>query len=436
MNRNLTIAPPVQRPSIDSAVTGLDGSYAGPVGAPGKFTSQRPLHVVFVADAYTDPTNIRAWSGTPYFAKQALKRQGVRVTVLRLDERSALIGRWANFLWYKFVFRKRYLRDRHTPLLQSYGRQIREQVMELQPDFVFSMATGIIAYLETDRPIAFWVDACFSGMEGFYASFADLAPVSVQEANEADRSALCRSALAIYSSEWAAESARNGYPVEPQRVHVVNLGANLETTPSATEIANLISLRERETCRLLLVGVDWERKGVDTAIAIAAVMQAAEIPVRLTIIGCLPPEGTTVPDFVELVGFLSKQTDEGQRRIAQYFRESHFLVLPTRAEAYGMVFCEACAFALPSIAPRVGGIPSIIEHGVTGWLLPPDAEPADYAELLIGKWKDQAQYEAMALDCHRVYLERLNWDSAASRVVSLMRRCLDEDVKPSPSVSP
>lgn len=395
----------------------------------------RPLHVAFVADAYTNPEKISSWSGTPYFARRALERQGVRFTVVHLDERAARLRRWIYFLWHRFARRRRYIRDRHPRLLQSFDRQLRTRLRELQPDLVFSMATCTIAYLNTEYPIAYWVDATFAGMADFYRSFSDLAKVSVRDSEQSDRAALQRSALAIYSSEWAAGTARENHPGDPSRVHFVNLGANLESAPNAEEITAVIQARERGACRLLFIGVDWVRKGAEQAIAVAGALHAMGVEARLTIIGCRPPPGTKIPEFVEIVGFLSKQAAEDQQRITQYFRESHFFILPTRAEAYGMVFCEAGAFGLPSIAPRVGGIPSIIEDGVNGWLLPIDATPEDYARLLAEKWANRAAYEAMAAACHDVYEQRLNWDAAAARVVALMRECV-ETWQPSASLSP
>ncbi|HEY3897843.1 MAG TPA: glycosyltransferase family 4 protein [Chthoniobacter sp.] len=404
------------RANVESAVPALESA--------GREREERPLHVAFIADRYTDPTKISSWSGTPWFARCALERQGIRFSIVHLNERPALLSRWAAFLWYRLVRKRRYLRDRHPWLLRAYGRQIRARLRELRPDLVFSMGTALIADLQTDCPTAFWVDATFAGMKEFYGSFADLAEVSIRDCQRSDGNAICRSQLAIYSSQWAAESARANYSVNARAVHFVNFGANLERTPGAGEIAEMIRKRDQQTCRLLFVGVDWHRKGADQAVAIAAALKREGIDVHLTIIGCRPPAGVMLPDFVELVGFLDKRTKEGAERIARHFQESHFFVLPTRAEAYGMVFCEASAFALPSIAPRVGGVPSIIEDGVNGWLLPPEASPADYARLLGNQWKDRAGYEAMAAACHRTYGQRLNWDSSASRVATLLRQCV------------
>jgi glycosyltransferase involved in cell wall biosynthesis len=418
------VQPKANGATLASAPVALNITTAsGQVDAP---TPSGELHVAFVADEYTNPTNVSSWSGTPYFAMKALERQGIRFSVIHLEDKVARLRRWANFILYRLLHRKRYLRDRHAGLLRAYAREIREKLHAIQPDLVFSMGTAPIAYLECDRPIVFWVDGTFAGMAEFYRSFSSLARVSVREGARADQGALSRAALAIYSSDWAAGSARQHYEVEPKAVRSVNLGANLLRDPQEEEIMAAISRRDHTICRLLFVGVEWERKGADTAIAVAAAMRQAGVETTLTMIGCLPPKGLRVPDFVKVVGFVSKRTPEGNRLIEEHFRDSHFFVLPTRAEAYGMVFCESSAFGLPSLAPRVGGIPSIIEDGVNGWLLPVDAQPEAYAAPMLEKWHDRAAYEAMARASYGVFRDRLNWDAAAARVAGLMRECVRE----------
>lgn len=59
---------------------------------------------------------------------------------------------------------------------------------------------------------------------------------------------------------------------------------------------------------------------------------------------------------------------------------SHFLILPTEFEAFGIVFCEASAYGMPSIAANVGGVSQPIREGKNGFLLSPNATAEEYAE--------------------------------------------------------
>lgn len=57
-------------------------------------------------------------------------------------------------------------------------------------------------------------------------------------------------------------------------------------------------------------------------------------------------------------------------------------VLPSPAEPFGLVVAEAMATGKPVIGARAGGIPEIIDDGVTGYLVPP-RDPAALAEKLV-----------------------------------------------------
>jgi glycosyltransferase involved in cell wall biosynthesis len=55
-----------------------------------------------------------------------------------------------------------------------------------------------------------------------------------------------------------------------------------------------------------------------------------------------------------------------------FFHAIDLAVVPSQAEPLGRVPLEAAAFARPSLAFAVGGLPDTIHHGQTGWLIPPD----------------------------------------------------------------
>ena len=58
--------------------------------------------------------------------------------------------------------------------------------------------------------------------------------------------------------------------------------------------------------------------------------------------------------------------------IPDHYAAAGVFAFPSRQEAFGLVLLEAGACALPVVASRVGGIPELIEDGVTGLLVAPD----------------------------------------------------------------
>ncbi len=62
--------------------------------------------------------------------------------------------------------------------------------------------------------------------------------------------------------------------------------------------------------------------------------------------------------------------------LAPVWQVASLMVMPSRNESFGMVVAEAAGCGVPVIASDVGGIPEIIQHGLTGTLLPPDDQKA------------------------------------------------------------
>ena len=47
-------------------------------------------------------------------------------------------------------------------------------------------------------------------------------------------------------------------------------------------------------------------------------------------------------------------------------------ILPSKREGFPLAILEYMAMGKPVIATKVGGVPEIIEHGVNGYLIPPE----------------------------------------------------------------
>lgn len=378
------------------------------------------MRIAFLASRFLDPDDSRSWSGLPFFMRQALEDAGVETVTLRPEETDRS-RRWLRFLYWRWLHGKRYLRHCDPGLLKNYARQYERQLAALSVDAVFSPSTWPLAYLETDRPMVFWTDACFAGILGFYESFAAVAPPSLDAGHAIERRTLHRCARAIYSSEWAAESARRHYDIDPGKISVVPFGGNFQEPPTLAEAAALILQRGVTPCELLLVGVEWKRKGADIAVETVEALAAAGVPARLTIVGCKPPHAhPPLPASVEVIPFIGKETTADRRRLREIYERSHFFIMPSRAEAFGIVYAEANAFGVPCLATKVGGLPSVIVDNVNGRLFPLEARGAEYAEYIRRTLADPLHYRELALSSAHEASTRLSWKVSGHKLAAIL----------------
>jgi glycosyltransferase involved in cell wall biosynthesis len=285
---------------------------------------------------------------------------------------------------------------------------------------IFSPGTIPIAYLETALPIIFWTDATFSSMVGYYPGWSDLCNASIREGNWMEQAAISRASAAVYSSSWAANSAVNDYAADPMKVKVLAFGANLANEPNELHVAESIEKRPRHQCRLLFLGVDWRRKGGDRALEIAVRLTEMGLPTRLAVVG---PPAREVPDseLIDYFGFIDKSTTSGEAAIVRLLSQSHFLCLPSHAECSPIVFCEASACGVPSIATRTGGIESVVTSGTNGYIFdePFSIQLAAHAiAACMAEYDDL--YVPLAVASRREYRSRLNWAMSAKSLLQIL----------------
>ncbi len=90
-----------------------------------------------------------------------------------------------------------------------------------------------------------------------------------------------------------------------------------------------------------------------------------------------------------MVRFLGHRAD-----IARIMAASDLIVLPSLSETLGLVLAEAQAAGKAVIATNIGGIPEVVENGVTGMLIPPSDSPA-LARAIVQLVQNPAQCQEM-----------------------------------------
>lgn len=112
-------------------------------------------------------------------------------------------------------------------------------------------------------------------------------------------------------------------------------------------------------------------------------------------------------------------TDVPHAQIGQFFQKATVFALPSRAETFGIVILEAGAFGVPVVASRVGGIPEIVEDGVTGRLVPPD-DPQALAQALRDLLDAPAEAKALGQRLHQRVLSEFTWEAAYRKYAALL----------------
>lgn len=366
-----------------------------------------------------DARNPRSWSGTPYFLSTSLEQAGAALDYLGpLDTRLIRGLRALGKLRRKLGLTGTLANQSHIAA-RIMARQIEAKLKSTAPDVVFSPAgSSLISRLETDLPVAYSSDATLKLVIGYYPEYSDLSARAIREADALERLAIQRADLLLYPTRWVAQSAIDHYGADPAKIRIQPYGANLTQAPSRQEA---LVTRKTGPVRLLFVGVSWLRKGGDIALSAVHALRARGMDVQLTVIGCTPPADVDLTD-VTVIPFLDKTDPEQHRTLVGHYLAADLFLLPTRSECYGIVFCEASAYGLPSVTTATGGVPDVVTDGVNGFCLPPEADGPAYADTIETIMGDPAAYHSLRVSSRDAYEERLNWQVWGTQAVAAFRR--------------
>jgi starch synthase len=250
----------------------------------------------------------------------------------------------------------------------------------------------------------------------------------------------------IAVSAGMREDILRAYPsVDPDRVKVVHNG-----------IDSQLWRAERDEDVVRKHGVDPDRPSV---IFVGRITRQKGLPYLLRAAAELPPEVQLVllagaPDTPEIKAEVEtlidtlRETRDGvvwvptmlpRNEVVAMLSAATVFVCPSVYEPLGIVNLEAMACELPVVATATGGIPEVVVHGETGWLVPieqvqdgtgtpvdPDRFVADLAQALTDAVSDTARAQRMGLAGRRRAVESFSWGSIGEQTnqvyVDVLRR--------------
>ncbi len=244
--------------------------------------------------------------------------------------------------------------------------------------------------------------------------------VEPEERPEVEREAMLGAQRIIAFSGHERDAMARLYGADPAIVRLVPCGVDLgKFRPlDQKEVRKRLGLNGEKV--LLYVGRVEPLKGLDLLVETAAQMEAEEENVRMMVVGGGGP-GEPETDRVrrlakerQVEGIIDFVGRVDHDELPLYYNAADVCVVPSYYESFGLVALESMACGTPVVASRVGGLPTIVHHGHTGYLKSwrcPEAF-ANSLEMIISSSDLQESMGAAA----RRRAELMGWSNVASMI--------------------
>lgn len=359
-------------------------------------------------------------SGEDYNLYQVFLRHGFDITIVGpLADKPDLIEKVYRKA-HGLVSSKRYAKY-SMALLRNAAAEVKDTIDEIKPDALFSHNLSAFVKLETQIPIVYLMDAPLMGAQAQWPVFSN---IEYRRMLGWEKTVLKKVSRIITRSHWAWDYLTQEYGIPAEKIVLFQAAAALpERVIPADPIPDQEDL---STLRLLLVGREHERKGIDIAIEVLKQLNQQGVNTQLRIVG-LDGENH---DNIEFMGLFKKSIEEELIRYTDQYRWAHFLLHPARYDAAPIVTTEAAAFGVPTITNAVGGLATTVQDGVSGRVLPALSPAEEYVKIFRHYVENPDDYHHLRLTSRDRYEREMNWKVVGDAVADVIRQAA---VKENPS---
>lgn len=171
---------------------------------------------------------------------------------------------------------------------------------------------------------------------------------------------------------------------------------------------------------LLFVGRLQPLKGLDVAVRALAELRRPDA-VLLVVGGASGLEGSAeVARVMALIDQLGMRQHvrfvepQPHHILSTYYRAADVVVVPSRSESFGLVALEAAACGIPVVASAVGGLLTLVDDGLTGYLIA-GRNPSHFAQRIACILNDPVLAASMGVRAAE-RAHRYTWSFAAARL--------------------
>ena len=361
---------------------------------------------------YNDPLDPDASSGVDYNFHKEISERVDEVKIAGPYRIQGSLPERAMKRFYVKTTGKRYLKW-NLRAIWNASHGVNKLEKSWKPDIVITIFPSTIAYYRGKTPVVFVTDLSFQSWQEHGAGFGNLA---LKGLVHLEHRAVQKSARTIVHSQWGKNELIKEHGGTPDKINILPMPAALpdEVIPNKIDIEEEKKLTR--PLRLLLVGREYHRKGVDIALEVVKVLNDFGLETELIICAT---DGPDVPN-VRYVGPFKKSIPDELRKYANLYRWTHLLIHPARFEPAGIVPGEAAAFGTPTVTNDTGGLATTVKNEVSGIVLPKNSLPESYVLAITELVNDPTRYYSLCRSSRTRYLRELNWNSAGKHTVSIL----------------
>lgn len=248
-----------------------------------------------------------------------------------------------------------------------------------------------------------------------FGSFLSISRLMDPWIRHTEQRVFSRANLLLWPSQWVRDAVVDLHKLDPDKSIIAPWGANINDPGPEKNAPKLI---KENPINLLLIGRNWFAKGGPIAFDTMQDLHKRGYDVRLTVIGCTPPD-FHINELVTVHPSIDKSKPDERATFTNALHDAHFMVMPT-FESYGFAMCEASAYSLPVLCWRIGGVP--VWNGINGQALDKSAGPQEFADVIEGYLNKPKEYHALRKSSYTQYHEHLNWGAWGKAVAKTITK--------------
>lgn len=208
--------------------------------------------------------------------------------------------------------------------------------------------------------------------------------------------------------QWLADDLVSYTGISRNKVHCVGGGTNVPV--------RLIDSSKKVGNKFLFVGKDFERKNGKLVVdAFQILNDRHNGQYELYIAGPKEwPLEKAIPEGIHFLGL--KNTNE----LAEYYNLCDVFVMPSRFEAYGLVFAEALIYGLPIIGRDAFSMSDFVNGGENGYLL--KSNSSEELAMLMESAILNDELRKRVISNRESYIEQYSWQSVVKRMLDTMKQ--------------